>query len=197
MTSFHTATLHQLIDQFQAGTPGSQDELLRRVGKRLETLARKMLRRFPNVARWEDTGDVLQNASMRLLKTLENVKPASVRDFFGLAAVHMRWELLDLARHYRGGRGLAPAQPGSGQGEIPLELTATQAPDLENWSSFHRAVEILPAEQREVFSLVFYHGWTQAEIANLFQVNERTVRRRWHTACLQLHAALQGCLPEL
>ena len=27
--------------------------------------------------------------------------------------------------------------------------------------------------------LTFYHGWTQAEIAELFQVDERTIRRRW------------------
>jgi RNA polymerase sigma factor (sigma-70 family) len=44
-------------------------------------------------------------------------------------------------------------------------------------------VDRLPAEEREVVGLVFYHGWTQAQIAELFAVDERTVRRRWRRAC--------------
>ena len=34
--------------------------------------------------------------------------------------------------------------------------------------------------------LVFYHGWTQAQIAAFFQTSERTIRRRWQSACLKL-----------
>src|SRR5262249_31686133 len=30
---------------------------------------------------------------------------------------------------------------------------------LERWAAFHEAVETLPAEQREVVGLTFYHGW--------------------------------------
>jgi DNA-directed RNA polymerase specialized sigma24 family protein len=33
---------------------------------------------------------------------------------------------------------------------------------------------------------VFYHGWTQVKIAELFGVDERTIRRRWATACDRL-----------
>jgi DNA-directed RNA polymerase specialized sigma24 family protein len=47
-----------------------------------------------------------------------------------------------------------------------------------------------------VVSLVFYHGWTQAEIAELLRVTERTVRRYWQAACLKLSQALGGALPE-
>ena len=57
----------------------------------------------------EQTDDVLQNAVVRLLRALEEVRPPSVRAFFGLAATQMRRELLDLARRYqgRGGPGTA------------------------------------------------------------------------------------------
>jgi len=60
-----------------------------------------MLGRFPTVRGWADTGDVLQSAVMRLLRALKEVRPGSVRDFFGLAAEQMRRELLDLARHHQ------------------------------------------------------------------------------------------------
>jgi RNA polymerase sigma factor (sigma-70 family) len=53
----------------------------------------------------------------------------------------------------------------------------------------------LPAEEREVMGLAFYHGWTQAQIAAIFHVSERTVARRWHSACLQLQTMLGGKLP--
>jgi RNA polymerase sigma factor (sigma-70 family) len=52
----------------------------------------------------------------------------------------------------------------------------------------------LPAEEREVVGLTFYHGWTQAQIAELFSVDERTIRRRWRSACQRLGKALGGQL---
>ena len=56
--------------------------------------------------------------------------------------------------------------------------------------------EALPAEEREVVGLIFYHGWEQAKVAELFQVNERTVRRRWQSAMLKLHHLLQAEPPS-
>ena len=45
--------------------------------------------------------------------------------------------------------------------------------------------------------LIFYHGWTQAQIAELFDVDEWTIRRRWRSACRHLSEALGGRLPEV
>jgi RNA polymerase sigma factor (sigma-70 family) len=58
--------------------------------------------------------------------------------------------------------------------------------ELERWARFHEAVDELPAEEREVVSLIFYHGWTQAEVAQCLQMGERTVRRRWELALITL-----------
>ena len=60
--------------------------------------------------------------------------------------------------------------------------------DLERWCLFHQQVEQLPPEEREVVGLIFYHEWTQAQVAELFQVNVRTVRRRWESAMQKLWA---------
>jgi RNA polymerase sigma factor (sigma-70 family) len=201
-SSFSTKRLHKWLDDLQAGDPAAKEELLRSVSGRLERLARKMLRSFPGVRRWAETGDVLQNASLRLLRALAEVRPASTREFFALAAEQMRRELLDLSRHFYGPEGqganhasqAAPKDSPAAACEPPQR--ADDAPELERWREFHEAVEQLPAEEREVMGLTFYHGWTQAQIAELFQVDERTIRRRWQSACLHLNRLVEQKLPR-
>ena len=196
--SFSTTRLQAWLDRLQTGDPAAPDELLRRVGGRLERLARKMLGRFPGVRRWAETGDVLQNATLRLLRALQEVRPADTRQFFGLAAEQMRRELLDLSRHFFGPHG-AGAHHASQAGPADSQGVACEPPDrgdegdeLERWCAFHQEVEKLPVEEREVVGLVYYHGWKQAEVAELFGVSERTIRRRWEAALAKLHRALRG-----
>jgi RNA polymerase sigma-70 factor (ECF subfamily) len=190
-----TACLHHWLDRMQAGDAAARNELMRLVSTRLEQLARQMLRRFPNVRRFNETGDVVQGAVVRLLRSLEHVRPPSVRDFFNLAANHIRSELLDLARRH----SARPATALTTQGGEPVapETASEALADLDRWYAFHDAVEQLPAEEREVVSLVFYHGRTQAQVAELFGVTERTIRRRWQAACVKLSDTLHGALPDL
>jgi RNA polymerase sigma-70 factor (ECF subfamily) len=179
----------------QAGDQAARDELLRGFSNRLERLARKMLHRFPSVRRWADTGDVLQNSLLRLLRALEQVHPTTTQEFFGLAAEQMRRELLDLARHYYGRYGLSTNHASVATGDDPrpqpdpAEQTEGQE-DLERWCAFHQEVEKLPAEDRQVVELIFYHGWMQAEVAELLGMTVRTVQRRWQAALMKLHRVL-------
>jgi RNA polymerase sigma-70 factor (ECF subfamily) len=196
-SSFDTIQLHEYIDRYRAGDRASTDAFLRRVSGRLERLARSMLRGFPNVRRWADTDDVLQNSLMRLLHTLQETQPETTRHFANLAALHIRRELLDLARHFR--KRLDPpglAADDRGNAAQVAHADTAVADSLDLWSAFHEQVERLPVEEREVVGLTFYHGWTQAQIADLFQVDERTIRRRWRSASLQLTEALGGRLPR-
>ena len=199
-----TTDLRDLVGRIQEGDSQAQDELVRRAADRLERLARSMLRRFPNVARWVQSDDVLQNALLRLLRELGRVHPGSTREFYGMAAKWIRRELVDLARHFGGPLGLGANHasgvrpPGEDAGPAdPADPAVSCASELERWSAFHRTVEELPTEEREVFSLSFYHGWTQPRIAELFGVDERTVRRRWRAACDRLRELLGGNLPEV
>ncbi len=196
-----TFRLHAWLERIRAGDRAARDELLRHFCARLERLARKMLRHFPHVAQWVQTDDVLQNSLLRLLRALEHVQPDSTRAFFALAAEQMRRELIDLARHYFGPHGPGTHQAGATQGGA----TATYLPeppdraddpaDLEQWCQFHQEVERLPNEEREVVGLIFYHGWPQAQVAQLLQMSVRTVRRRWESAMVLLHQALRGGQP--
>lgn len=196
--SVDTALLHNWLERMRAGDQTARDEMLRSLCGRLERLARKMIQRFPDVHRFAQTDDVLQNSLMRLLRALQEVQPTSMRDFFGLAAEQMRRELLDLARHFHGREGVEANLARQG----PSDDTRPPAPDppapaedpddLEKWSTFHLEVAKLPVEEREVVGLLYYHGWTQAEVAELFGIHVRTVRRRWEAALVKLHRVLRA-----
>jgi RNA polymerase sigma factor (sigma-70 family) len=194
--STNTTQLQAWFARMRSGDPTAREELLRSTGERLERLARKMLKGYPAVKRWVQTDDVLQNAILRLLRALQEVQPGSVREFYGLAAEQMRRELLDLARHYYGPQGLGANHASDPGGESaapwnPPERTEGTA-DLERWSAFHQEVANLPAEEREVISLVFYHGWEQRQVAELMGIAVRTVQRRWQAAMIKLHSVLRG-----
>jgi RNA polymerase sigma-70 factor (ECF subfamily) len=185
-----TKSLHDLVARHRAGDRAALDGLVRRTADRLARVARKMLRGFPAVRAREETGDVLQSALLRLTRALRQVTPASVRDYYRLAAEQIRRELLDLARRYR-------RRPAGQLGDAdPAEPASASPDDLGRWAALHEAVERLPTDEREVFCLTFYHGWTQPQIAELLQMSDRQVRRVWAAACLRLNQAVGG-LPEV
>jgi RNA polymerase sigma-70 factor (ECF subfamily) len=198
-----TTSLLDLLDRFQQGEAAALDELICRCGDRLERLARKMVRTFPLVRRKEETSDVLQNALLRLTRSLRAVRPPSTADFFRLAATQIRRELLDLAAFHK--RRAAVNQPfpaASPEGSSvspfdPAAGSAAETRDLDRWSALHEAVDRLPAELREVFSLTFYHGATQVQIGRVLGVSDRHVRHLWRDACLRLNELLGGDVPGL
>jgi RNA polymerase sigma-70 factor (ECF subfamily) len=196
-----TTSLHEMLARFQRGDAAALDELIRRTGERLERLARKMLRGFPAVRAREQTDDVLQNALVRLARSLREVRPASTADFFRLAAEQIRRELLDLARYHRRRSAVnqpLPRPPGASSSAPfdPPDPNVPDSADLDRWHALHEAVERLPAELRQAFGLTFYHGWTQPQIAGLLGVSDRQVRRLWRDACLRLNDFLGGDLPS-
>jgi RNA polymerase sigma-70 factor (ECF subfamily) len=198
--SFKTTELQDLVDRIRTGDRRAADDLITRSAERLEALARKMLRDFPVVRRWEETGDVLQNALQRLLNTLRQVRPDSVAGFFQLAARAVRRELLDLARRYAGPQSPAAhheSLPDSSSGP-PLNQFAAPAEvrNLERWAAFHEAVGRLPDAERELIELGFYQGLSKGEIARLTGVDERTVRRRWRGATRKIADELGDDIPS-
>lgn len=187
--TFNSLHLSDCLKRWREGDREAADELIRATGTRLEKIAKRMLRSFPNVRPQSDTGDVFQSSVIRLLRSLRTMSPATTRDYFNLAAVHIRRELLDLARRCKD-KAWLPFE-GSSADEPAEELPA----DFDSWVRFHQAVDKLPVAEREVVGLVFYHGWKQAQIAELFGVDERTIRRRWQRACVQLRAILGDDVP--
>jgi RNA polymerase sigma factor (sigma-70 family) len=188
------------IERLKAGDQSARDALIGAAGERLRLLAHRMLRSFPRVSRWEQTDDVMQNALMRLYRTMKDIPPQTVTDFLRLAALNIRRELLDLSKHYYGPQGLGAHHDTIGPDEVkapdPAGAVSLNPSHLALWSEFHQQISELPDEERAVFDLLWYQGLTQAEAADLLGVNERTIKRRWQSARLKLHDALHGEVPE-
>src|SRR6266851_1195565 len=102
--------IQQFLPRAVAGDEAALDALLRHNCDRLTILTRWMLGDFRRVRRWAETGDVLQNALLRLVGALREVKPQTPREFLALAALQIRRELLDLARKFYGPQGLGANQ---------------------------------------------------------------------------------------
>src|SRR5437660_1504908 len=90
-----------------------------------------------------------------LLKALRKVRPGTVRQFFALAGQHMRWQLNDLARRLDQQpaavelrEALVAAPAGSDSGLTP------------NGRRMLEAIDNLPEDEREAFSLVRIQGLT-------------------------------------
>jgi RNA polymerase sigma factor (sigma-70 family) len=203
-TPSQTVRIRRCIDRLRTGDQQARDELLGLACERLMRITRKIKRDFPQVGRWEQTEDVFQNASMRLYQALQQVELTDTRHFFRLAAVQIRRELIDMARRYHGAHGLGAhhvtqARARDNQSRPPDAFEAaevTQDPrKLAQWAEFHEKIDSLPEQQREVFDLLWYHGLSQDEAAEVLGVDARTVKRRWRSARLSLHAALDGEAP--
>jgi RNA polymerase sigma factor (sigma-70 family) len=200
-----TAKLQECIDRLQAGDAAARDDLVNRACARLVRLTRKMLKSHPGVHRWEETDDVFQNAMIRLHRALMHATPRSLRHFFNLATVQIRRELIDLGRHYYGPEGAGAHhdtgrknEAGADTGREPVSAAdSTNEPSrVAQWCEFHEQVEALPAQERAVVDLLWYHGLPQAEAAAVLGISERTLQRRWQAVRLTLYRTLDGALPE-
>jgi len=155
MSEGATVRLERCLERLRAGDEGARRELLGAAGDRLTRLTRAMLRDYQRLRRWEETGDVLQGALLRLSRALEAVTPATAREFYRLAALQIRRELIDLARHYFGPEGAGAHHEsvgGESAGPAAQPGDPTCGPTgLAAWAEFHEQAGALPEDEREVF----------------------------------------------
>ncbi len=177
-------------------------ELIQYSNQRLESLARHMLRDYPGLRRWVETDDVLQNSFMRLMRALESVEVESPRHFMALSALQIRRELIDLARHYFGPRGLGrkhETRIGTDTNKhehLEIADLTNEPHSLAQWCELHEQIDSLPEHEREVFDLIYYDGLNQIEAAKVLEISVRTIQRRWHNALLLLHEKVGDHFPD-
>lgn len=205
LTSLAAALITRLSEH--AGTSeeaGLRAELFELAYERLQMLARRMIRGFPQVRRWEDTADVVQAAGLRLHRALGDVDLRDARHLLRLTALQIRRELLDLARKYASPDSfaanhetnvLAAADGRLLKAEMALDDCSDTADRLETWTRFHAAIASLPPDDRELFDLVWFLGATQQDIAALRGDSPRTVRRRWEAIKQRIFTAVDGDRP--
>src|SRR3954469_4170454 len=99
-----TTAVQRYLDELAGGSPAEPvvRALLDRAVRRLGQLCAALLHRsYPRLTRPPlnlQADEMLVPGVERLLKALREARPNSVRQFFALAAQHMRWELNDMAR---------------------------------------------------------------------------------------------------
>src|SRR5882724_8565881 len=187
-----TAIVQRYLNDLEGESPAEPivRELLAHAAGRLHLLCASMLSRdYSRLMRPPlnlQPEEMLSGVVERLLKALQKTRPPTVRQFFGLANQHMRWELNDLARrldersHAVELRDeLVPAPENSGSGLSP------------NTRRMLAAIEALPDEEREAFELVRIQGMTPSEAAGIVGVTDRTVQRRLNRALLRLMGMLE------
>jgi RNA polymerase sigma-70 factor (ECF subfamily) len=200
-TDLKTSQVPAALELWGRGDPAARGQLIAYATERLRSMAESMLQRNP-VRRWEQSDDLLQQAAIRLQRSLERAKPASARALLELAALDMRHALMDLARHYFGPCGigfnhLSHCQNGPSDGELTGPRAASPsnpfdaADRIETIQRLYAAIDALPDEEREVVDLVWIHELSQAEAAAVLGVAMRTVARRWRRARLHLFDILQ------
>lgn len=193
----NTTALQRLLNDASLARGGGYDELLARACDRLRVMARRKLRGFPALRRWVETDDVLQNAMLRLHRALQQVRPTTVGEFFGLAGLQVRRELHDLQRQHYGPHGVGANHHTDGHGNAADDATGPPpavAEDSEmpvGWDRFHDLVEALSEDERVVVDCMFVAELTQEETAQVLDVSLRTVKRRWQSARIRLQAAIE------
>jgi RNA polymerase sigma-70 factor (ECF subfamily) len=174
-----TAVVQRYLDELEGGSPSEPlvRALLDRAVRRLHLLCATLLHRgYPRLAQPPlnlQADELLGAVAERLLKALREARPRSVRQFFGLANQHMRWELNDLAR--RLDEQPAAVELRAGLVPSPASSASGLTPDGVRML---RAIDGLPEDEREVFDLVRVQGMTQTEAAQVLGVSAVTVKRR-------------------
>jgi RNA polymerase sigma-70 factor (ECF subfamily) len=190
-----TAAVQRYLNEL-AGIQGASPaepiirELLDSAVNRLHLLCANLLhRKYPRLMQGPlnlQSDEVLGGVIERLLKALRGIRPQNVRQFFALANQHMRWELNDLARRLderalvvelRESSAPAPAEPSS-------------SPLTPNTRRILEAIEGLPEDEREVFSLVRIQGMSHSEAAEVIGIAVKTVQRRLNRGLGLLSAKL-------
>jgi RNA polymerase sigma-70 factor (ECF subfamily) len=151
--------------------------LLEKSARRLHVLCSTWLfEKYPRLTRPPvnlQADEMLSALVERLLKALHSIHPQTVRQFFGLANRHIRWELNDLCRRLDRQPAVvelpsddvpAPASSGSGLSDDGRRM-------LE-------AIDRLPDDEREAFDLVRIQGLTHTEAGEIIGVTPLTVKRR-------------------
>ncbi len=194
-----TAAVQRYLNEL-AGVRGDQPsepiirELLAGAASRLRVLCASLLHR--SYARLErpplslHSDEMLSAVVERLIKALRGARPTTVGQFFALANQHMRWELNDLARE------LDKRTPVAALDEAFAAAPESSASTLSlDARRILDAIDRLPEDERETFTLVRIQGLTHNEVAELQGVSTKTVQRRLNRALMLLAQSLDDLRP--
>jgi RNA polymerase sigma factor (TIGR02999 family) len=175
----------RILHRVRAGEPAAEAELWPVVYEELRMVAERQLQR--------DFGGSLDATALVHEAFLRLVDPQAIewRDrahFFGIAARAMRQALVDQARRRMADkRGGGKAAVSLSQVELGIELPLA---DLVALDGALDRLDALSPRLRRIVEYRFFGGMTEAEVASLLGITERTVQRDWARARAWLYKEL-------
>lgn len=172
-----------LLQQAEAGKPEQLSAVFEQLYPELRRLAASKLRSHESTY----TPTALVHELYLRLATAQPLSLASRRHFFAAAAKAMRWIVVDQARRHNAEK--------RGSGLTPITLSERLVAETESAEvlALHEGLDALDQinpRQREVVELHYFAGVEFAELGELLQCSERTVRREWTRARAFLYAQL-------
>ena len=184
----------RLLQQAAGGDRAALNEVYASLYPDLKRIARARLRQH---GRGGDLGTttLLHESFVRLVNASE-LRLVDRRHFFAYAARTMRNIIIDSAREHlaqRRGGGVAHDTLG---GDAALQVAgASPSEELIRVSEALLALEAVDPELAQLVDMRYFGGYSESEIAELQEVSERTVRRRWDKARAWLYIALEDAPP--
>jgi RNA polymerase sigma factor (TIGR02999 family) len=177
----------RLLQQAAVGDRSALDAVYSSLYPELKRVARARLRQQGRADAMNTT--MLVHESFVRLVGAQGLRLEDRRHFFAYAAKTMRHIIIDNAREL-----LAERRGGDAEhvtlGDAEALQVATNGGDLVRVGDALHKLEALDPELAELVEMRYFGGYSEAEIAELLGVAERTVRRRWDKARAWLFVAL-------
>lgn len=178
--------ISRALDRWRAGEPDAVDQLFPLVYEELRSRARRQIGRERGGHTLQPTA-LVHEAFLRLAKA-ESLPAENRVHFYAIASRVMRQVLVDHARGFRAEkRGGAAQRLSVTDADLAPERSAADILDL------NEALERLFAldeRKARVVDMRYFGGMTEAEIAIVLGVTEKTVRRDWQFAKVWLYREL-------
>ncbi|MGN6526381.1 MAG: ECF-type sigma factor [Burkholderiaceae bacterium] len=181
----------QLIARARQGDRPSLDRLFEVLYPELRRIAHRRLWRDGRSGPFETTA--LVNECYLKFVQRDGLAPADRAHFLSYAATVMRSVIVDAARSARTDRRGGDLQQVTLDTEVGVAAAAGSAAD--ELLDVHAALEELQRVDPRLVQVVemrFFAGMTDAEIAEVLGLTDRTVRRDWEKARLLLAHSLRG-----
>jgi RNA polymerase sigma factor (TIGR02999 family) len=180
--------LTQLFDAVNAGERSAVDRLMSVMYRELHQLAHRRLNAYPRQDSLETTG-LVHESYLRFLKT-GRLRVTDRAHFLAYSSRVMRSIIVDLVRKH-----LAERRSGN-RVQVTLNSSVIDGAHTseEDLLRIHEALDELGKSEPRIAQVVemrYFGGLSEHEIAEVLELNERTVRRDWLKAKLLLNAALQ------
>jgi RNA polymerase sigma-70 factor, ECF subfamily len=173
-TTTHDPTAEELLERWRGGDARASDELVRLLYLELRALAEHRLRALQGHS-FAPT-ELVHEAFVKLAQS-PNRSWTSRRHFVNAAGAAMRSILVD---HARAKRALKrSASPRTEDADAAIADAEPHAEMILRINEAISALDLVDPRAARVVTLRFFAGLTEPEMAEVLDVNERTIRRDW------------------